>query len=163
MHSTTLRRISVASAAISIALAACSSSPHAVDRGAVPSGGSSTSAVASSTTSVTTTSVASEPTTTAPTTTVPAPTAPPTTVFTCRRTPSSWDDNVRLGDCDTSGFVNTIENRLSVLGFPCTVDNEFRSDTDTAVRNFQRSRGLTADGRVGPNTWAALTEGGIGD
>jgi len=59
--------------------------------------------------------------------------------------------------------VNTIESRLTVLGFPCTVDNEFRSDTDTAVRAFQRSRSLTADGQVGPNTWAALTEGGIGD
>lgn len=70
---------------------------------------------------------------------------------------------MRLGDCDSSGYVATIEERLNVLGFPCTADNQFRSDTDTAVRNFQRSRGLAVDGQVGPNTWAALVEGGIGD
>ena len=70
---------------------------------------------------------------------------------------------MRLGDCDTHGYVRTIEDRLNVLGFPCTADDQFRADTDTAVRNFQTTRGLTADGQVGSRTWAALTEGGIGD
>ena len=70
---------------------------------------------------------------------------------------------MRLGDCDLHGYVRTIEDRLNVLGFPCTADDQFRADTDRAVRNFQTTRGLTADGQVGSRTWAALTEGGIGD
>ena len=127
-------------------------------------GSSSAPTTAAATTSAVATS--SAPATSAPATTTAATTpatAPPTTVFTCVRTPSSWDDNVRLGDCDTHGYVQTIEDRLTVLGYPCTVDNEFRADTDAALRNFQRDKGLAADGQVGPNTWAALTEGGIGD
>ena len=161
MRTSTLRRLGTAlsAAACGISFAACSSAPHATGVTTSPAGGSSsTSAVAG-----TTTEVADASTTVPPPTTAPAPTAPPTTVFSCLRTPSAWDDNVRLGDCDTSGYVRTIEDRLTVLGFPCTVDDQFRADTDTAVRAFQRSRGLTADGRVGVNTWAALTEGGIGD
>ncbi|MBK8335016.1 MAG: peptidoglycan-binding protein [Acidimicrobiaceae bacterium] len=31
------------------------------------------------------------------------------------------------------------------------------------MKDFETSRGLTADGIVGAETWAALVEGGIGD
>ncbi|WP_199552574.1 peptidoglycan-binding protein, partial [Streptomyces sp. N35] len=36
------------------------------------------------------------------------------------------------------------------------VDGEFGPDTRTAVKRFQTTKGLDVDGRVGPNTWAAL-------
>lgn len=37
-----------------------------------------------------------------------------------------------------------------------TPDGRFGSGTEAAVKAFQRSHGLTADGVVGPKTWAAL-------
>ncbi len=45
------------------------------------------------------------------------------------------------------------------------VDGVFDAVTKQAVRHFQRSRGLAADGIVGPETWRALTEAshGLGD
>ena len=94
----------------------------------------------------------------------PTPTVAPARPFTCQRTPSNYDDNLRLGDCDLgNGTVTLAEERLNILGYPCTIDGEFRADTDAAVRAFQRDKGLTVDGMVGPATFAALVEGGIGD
>jgi Putative peptidoglycan binding domain/Penicillin-insensitive murein endopeptidase len=39
---------------------------------------------------------------------------------------------------------------------PLTVDRDFGEKTQTAVKALQAAKGLTADGRVGKNTWAAL-------
>ncbi len=70
-------------------------------------------------------------------------------------------DDVRKGDC--GGIVRELQNRLRDLGFDIAADGRFGPATDAAVREFQRIHGLTVDGQVGPNTWAAMSEGGLGD
>lgn len=53
--------------------------------------------------------------------------------------------------------VTALQNRLNQLGFNCgAADGDFGAKTDAAVKAFQRSRGLSADGVVGPKTWAKL-------
>ena len=63
---------------------------------------------------------------------------------------------------DRGSEVKKIQKRLSELGFlPATeVDGIFGAKTKTAVRSFQASKALSADGLVGPATLKAL---GIGD
>jgi hypothetical protein len=47
---------------------------------------------------------------------------------------------------------------LNKNGFKTSVDGVFGSGTETSVKAFQSSRGLTADGIVGPATWSALED-----
>ncbi len=62
---------------------------------------------------------------------------------------------LRLGD--TGPFVQQLQEMLASLGFYSgPIDQSFGSLTEQAVRAFQRTHGLTADGIVGPRTWAAL-------
>ena len=52
--------------------------------------------------------------------------------------------------------MKTLQYLLRARGQSVAVDETFGPQTDGAVRSFQTSRGLTADGIVGPVTWAAL-------
>lgn len=71
------------------------------------------------------------------------------------------NETVQRGDCGQT--VSFIQERLTVLGFAVAADGQFGPGTEQAVKDFQTSRALTADGVVGAATWAALVEGGIGD
>jgi murein L,D-transpeptidase YcbB/YkuD len=52
--------------------------------------------------------------------------------------------------------VEEIQRRLGI-----EVDGIYGSVTETAVRNFQLARGLTADGVVGPLCWTELAKGAL--
>ena len=61
--------------------------------------------------------------------------------------------------------VTRLQQLLNTFGAGIGVDGQFGPGTAAAVRNFQTSKGLTADGIVGPMTKAALygqTSGGGG-
>ncbi|MBR7742288.1 peptidoglycan-binding protein [Phycicoccus sp. BSK3Z-2] len=67
--------------------------------------------------------------------------------------PAQWA-LVRQGD---SGFrVRHVQYLLRQRGYSIGIDGVFGSGTASTVRSFQSSRGLTADGIVGTNTWTAL-------
>jgi peptidoglycan hydrolase-like protein with peptidoglycan-binding domain len=52
--------------------------------------------------------------------------------------------------------IKTLQYLLRARGQSVAVDGVFGPDTAAAVKAFQTSHGLTADGIVGPVTWAAL-------
>jgi hypothetical protein len=57
---------------------------------------------------------------------------------------------------DSGAGVETAQQRLVELGYRATVDGTFSSADANAVKVFQRDRGLTIDGIIGPQTWSAL-------
>jgi len=59
--------------------------------------------------------------------------------------------------------VRDIQGRLDVLGFSSEPDTAgfFGDGTESAVRGFQRVRGLPRDGIVGDDTWRALVDAGF--
>lgn len=67
---------------------------------------------------------------------------------------------IRLGDHGPA--VRDVQARLGRLVAPDLAgDGRFGSQTLDAVRDFQRQRGLPADGIVGPETWHSLVEAGF--
>lgn len=58
---------------------------------------------------------------------------------------------------DTGPSVRTLQVALNRLGYyKGRLDSDFGPATDTAVRAFQKAKRLETDGKVGPQTWAAL-------
>ncbi|NEQ98463.1 MAG: hypothetical protein F6K30_17375 [Cyanothece sp. SIO2G6] len=73
-------------------------------------------------------------------------------------TPTAPDPNDGVWEAGEVGAtVTTIQRQLQVLGYyNAPIDGDFGSNTEAAVREFQRSRSLTVDGKAGPQTMAAL-------
>ena len=62
-----------------------------------------------------------------------------------------------------SNYVLIAQDDLNTLGYRTNgLDGIFVSSTQNAVISYQRSKGLTADGIVGCNTWRALQEDVVG-
>lgn len=54
-----------------------------------------------------------------------------------------------------------MQRQLRKHGYSLPVTGYFGSQTDGAVRDFQRKNGLYVDGIVGRNTWRTLTGGAV--
>jgi peptidoglycan hydrolase-like protein with peptidoglycan-binding domain len=52
--------------------------------------------------------------------------------------------------------IKTLQDLLRARGHGLVVDGAFGPQTEAAVKAFQASQGLAADGIVGPITWTAL-------
>lgn len=66
---------------------------------------------------------------------------------------------LRLARGNKGKAVKALQLLLIGYGYSCGAagaDGDFGSATDSAVRKFQKANGLTADGVVGPATWAKL-------
>lgn len=68
---------------------------------------------------------------------------------------------IRRGSIST--YVLIAQDDLNTLGFRTWgLDGIFGSQTEQAVRNYQRARGLSVDGIIGCNTWRSLQEDVVG-
>ena len=56
--------------------------------------------------------------------------------------------------------VKTLQEYLNNNGYNLTVDGQFGSKTQAAVRDYQKNNGLSVDGIVGTNTWGSLVGSG---
>ncbi len=70
---------------------------------------------------------------------------------------NTWEKLILTVSEGSSGdAVRGAQTALTGQGYAVTVDGAFGSGTKSAVVSFQSSRGLAADGIVGPDTWSAL-------
>ena len=133
-------------------------------RGGEPS--STTTASEPVTTPTTTQAATGEPTTT-PTTTTPTATTPTTTATTPTTTQPetggatgfTLPEGTKLQrDAENdAAVVRDLQQALTAAGYnPGPADGTYGEQTEAAVVAFQQANGLSADGRVGPETAAAL-------
>ncbi|MGV9879659.1 peptidoglycan-binding domain-containing protein [Streptomyces sp. NPDC003006] len=75
-----------------------------------------------------------------------------------------YDDAVTPRTIRRGSTGNTVREAQCLLvywGFsvgPSGIDGDFGTNTHNATIRFQRSRGLTQDGAIGPNTWRELRD-----
>jgi hypothetical protein len=63
--------------------------------------------------------------------------------------------NVRRGSLGDA--VLAIQSQLVARGLKVALDGDFGPATEAAVKRFQASKGLVADGIIGPDTWAKFS------
>ena len=76
--------------------------------------------------------------------------------------PATWAKltNVTLRNGSSGAAVKALQTQLRRNGYSSVaVDGKFGPATETAVRAFQKAKGLGIDGVVGPNTWRGLIAG----
>jgi hypothetical protein len=76
--------------------------------------------------------------------------------WTVAQTPSGITPTPTLKLGDSGPDVARVQQLLNLAGAGLRVDSDFGPATDAALKHFQTSRGLTADGVVGSRTWSAL-------
>lgn len=84
---------------------------------------------------------------------VPTPTPEPTP------TPSTDKPTLRKGD--KGEYVTLMQTELIQKGYPCGdtgADGKFGTQTEKALKRFQKDSGLVEDGICGQKTWEALSE-----
>lgn len=72
---------------------------------------------------------------------------------------SGGDDDVKLPVLkkgSTGSTVKAMQSLLKGAGYTISIDGSFGPGTEAALKKYQQSRGLTADGYCGPMTWAKL-------
>lgn len=63
-----------------------------------------------------------------------------------------------LAQGSTAKNVRVLQYLLKAQGTSTTVSGSYTSSTVTSVKNFQKSKGLLADGKAGPWTWSVVTK-----
>lgn len=53
--------------------------------------------------------------------------------------------------------VKELQKALNNAGYSLDVDGKFGTKTQSAVKSYQKSKGLAVDGIVGDNTWTSLS------
>lgn len=93
-----------------------------------------------------------------PSTTTGAATAPAPTPPVPPKRPTIPPPATTLKPGDTGAQVKALQRALAHLGYPVgAIDGNYGKATQQALASFQRKKGLTADGILGPHTLQALT------
>ncbi|WP_461613167.1 peptidoglycan-binding domain-containing protein [Clostridium sp. Marseille-QA1073] len=81
--------------------------------------------------------------------------------FSQSYTQSAYIRTLSIGSSGSD--VRVLQDCLIYIGYSLESDGYFGPRTESAVKSFQRSHGLTPDGIVGPLTWDAINKavGGI--